>query len=107
MMEELLAIQKYNLKEILSYFQYPYSAEGMGLTDMTENFWKDLNADEVSFHEDYETILNMDGDHYSMEIYRDQIYRGEDYTLICVADNGESEELLVFKNSKEVLEGVI
>lgn len=100
-------------KEIFDYFGYTEDWKVIPLDDSTDYFWQ-LNEDsqgggDVLFSEDVEKLKDIEaGEYYSNEIYTQRflpkwIYRGADYTMICVDTHTDGNKFLqVFDNSKEV-----
>lgn len=100
-------------KEIFDYFGYTEDWKVIPLDDATEYFWQ-LQQDEdgggyVNFSETIEKLKDIyAGEYYQHEIYTQRflpkwVYRGEDYTMICVDTHVDGNKFLqVFDNTKEI-----
>lgn len=107
MFDEYLALQK----QIFEYFGYVEDWRAIPLEDARENFWQLYqNADgtgKVKFAETMEK-MESDGNYYCNEIYTQRfltkwVYRGEDYTMICVDTHTDGNKFLqIFDNTLEV-----
>jgi hypothetical protein len=107
MFDEYLALQK----QIFEYFGYVEDWRAIPLDDARENFWQLYqNADgsgKVKFAETMEK-MESDGDYYCNDIYTQRfltkwVYRGEDYTMICVDTHTDGNKFLqIFDNTLEV-----
>jgi len=94
-------------KEIYNYFGYKEDWVIIPLDDQTDCFWT-LNEGEgyVRFAETKEK-LNSNGNYYENEIYTQRflpkwVYRGKDFTMICVDTHTDGNKFLqVFDNKKE------
>lgn len=98
-------------KEICDYFGYKEDWVVIPLNDCTGYFWKIIGGGafggSVRFAEALEDISN-DETCYEDEIYTQRflprwVYRGEDYTMICVDTHVDGNKFLsIFSNKKEV-----
>ena len=97
-------------KEIYDYFGYKEDWVVIPIEDATDYFWHltgEGHGDEVWFGEDKEGALSP---MYSNEIYTQRflpkwVYRGKDYTMICVDTHTDGNKFLqIFDNSKEIRE---
>ena len=95
-------------KEIYEYFNYTEDWAVIPLEDSTKSVWK-IQGNSVDFADDITKLNDYDaGDYYSNEIYYQRfldkhIYRGKDYTMICVDTHTDGNKFLqVFDNDKEV-----
>jgi len=99
-------------KKIFEYFGYVEDWVCIPIDDSRSQYWslceeKD-GSGEVLFHEDKETVIDKDGDHYSNEIYTQRflpkwVYRGEEYTMIVVDTRTDGNKFLqIFDNAKEI-----
>lgn len=96
--------------EIFEYFGYREDWRRLPLDDCRDCYWE-VNDREVVFangNTPEEAIENVRrGDYYSNEIYTQRhlpkwVYRGKEYTLICVDTQTDGNKLLsVFSNAKE------
>lgn len=99
-------------QEIFDYFGYVEDWVVIPLTDRRNFFWQlDQNEDgtgEVNYHEDEEIAREQDGNHYCDDIYTQRflpkwVYRGADYTMICVDTHTDGNRFLaIFCNAKEL-----
>jgi hypothetical protein len=112
-------------KKVHDYFGYVEDWVAIPLDDGTNYFWKidenEHGGGSVRFAEDIETLQNSwmapwgnngdeveVGDYYENIIYTQRflpkwIYRGEDYTMICVDTRTDGNKFLqVFDNTKEI-----
>jgi hypothetical protein len=104
-------------KEIYEYFGYKEDWKIIPLTDSTNVFWCILNGEEnssVRFSESKYSLLSTDNSKiYEHEIYTQRflskyVYRGKDYTMICVDTNVDGNKFLqVFSNKNEIKESQI
>jgi len=90
-------------KEIYDYFGYKEDYVAIPIDDQRECFWiLDEDAGFVKFAKTKEKF-DTDGDYCQNEIYTQGVYRGEDFTMICVDTHTNGNKFLqVFSNSKEV-----
>lgn len=100
-------------KEVLEYFGYVADWVEIPLEDYREYVWQ-LDTDEKGYGEVLyaETEEDMNdreaGEYYSASIYTQRflnqwVYRGEDFTLICMDTHTDGNKFLgVFDNSKEI-----
>jgi len=95
-------------KEIYDYFGYKEDWVVIPIEDATDYYWYltgEGSGDEVWFGEDKESALSP---MYSNEIYTQRflpkwVYRGKDYTMICVDTHTDCNKFLqIFDNTKEV-----
>lgn len=97
-------------KEIFDYFGYVEDWVVIPMDDATDFFWHiDENNDDVQFAVNKENIFEgTDEDGFSNSIYRQRflkkhIYRGKDFTMICVNTNTDGNQFLqIFDNKKEI-----
>ena len=96
-------------KEIFEYFGYVEDWRRLPIDDAREYFWR-LNGTgpgEVGFADSEEELENEEGNYYVNEIYTQRflpkwVYRGKDYTMICVDTHSDGNQFLqIFDNSKE------
>ncbi len=97
---------------IFDYFGYKEDWVTIPLEDRTDMSWQIVNGEahggEVKFHETMEAVRDETGEHYCNEIYTQRflpkwVYRGEDYTMICVDTHTDGNKFLaIFDNSKEI-----
>lgn len=100
-------------KEIFDYFGYVEDWKSIPLDDATDYFWQ-LNeisdgSGSVRFSENAQTLKDEEaGDYYENEIYTQRflpkwVYRGKDYTMICVDTHCDGNKFLqIFDNTKEL-----
>ena len=101
-------------KEIYDYFGYKEDWVVIPIEDAREYYWV-LNQDkngsgEVRFADTKEDLTSDDGDGntYSNTIYTQRflkkwVYRGKDYTMICVDTHTDGNKFLqIFDNKKEI-----
>ena len=97
-------------KEIFDYFGYVEDWVVIPLDDATDFFWcLDKNEDNVLFALIKENVFEgTDEDVFSNEVYRQRflkkwVYRGKDYTMICVDTHTDGNKFFAFfSNNKEV-----
>lgn len=98
--------------ELFDYFGYKEDWRILPVDDSTKYYWR-LTASEssgdVQFADSIEQLEDEEaGDYYSNEIYTQRhlpkwVYRGADYTMICVDTRIDGNQLLqIFDNNKEV-----
>lgn len=106
----------FNLQSLIfEYFGYVEDWKAIPLDDSTEYFWRLKEYPDgsgcVYFHEEQDALSPknfLEGKYYSNSIYTQRhlpkwIYRGEDYTMVCVDTNIDDNKFLrVFANSKEI-----
>jgi hypothetical protein len=104
-----LALQK----ELFDYFGYVEDWRVIPIEDSRDEYWHLTDSETtgaVRFHEDKDTLLHSDGNYYENEIYTQRhlhkwVYRGKDYTMICVDTHTDGNQFLqIFSNDKEVTE---
>lgn len=99
-------------KEIFDYFGYAEDWVAIPIEDRREMYWnlkeKESGKGHVVFYEEPLTNeLIIDGAHYSNEIYTQRflskwVYRGEEYTMICVDTRTDGNKFLaIYDNNKE------
>lgn len=92
-------------KEIYEYFGYNEDWKVIPLEDGTDYIWM-VNDSQVAFAETMDDFSG--GNYYANEIYTQRflktwVYRGEDYTMICVDTRTDGNKFLqVFDNKKEI-----
>jgi hypothetical protein len=99
---------------IFDYFGYVEDYRILPLDDSREMFWRIDGTERegsVVFAETEEALEDDDaGNYYSNEIYTQRflpkwVYRGEEYTMICVDTRTDGNQYLqIFSNSKELTE---
>ena len=93
-------------KDIYDYFGYNEDWRVIPIDDARSYYWKATDTS-VKFAESIEQF-NSDGDYYQNEIYKQRflpkwIYRGNEYTMICVDTHTDGNQFLqIFDNSKEI-----
>ena len=109
-----LLIKYFDLqKEIFDYFGYVEDWKSIPLEDATEFYWQlNENSDgsgSVRFSENAQKLQDEEaGDYYENEIYTQRflpkwVYRGKDYTMICVDTHCDGNKFLqIFDNAKEL-----
>lgn len=112
-LEDYFALQK----KIYKYFGYIENWRVIPLDDSTDYYWRldgEGSGGEVVFAEGdtaEAALAKMDsdnGDYYSNSIYTQRflkkwVYRGEEYTMICVDTHTDGNVFLsVFDNNKEI-----
>lgn len=94
-------------KKVYEYFGYEEGWKVIPLDDCTKYFWFVSDCD-VEFADSLEELKNEEGNYYVNEIYTQRhlpkwVYRGDDYTMICVDTHTDGNKFLqVFDNSKEI-----
>ena len=89
-------------KKILAYFDYKASWHVFPLEDAREYYWCIVRGHEVYFADSEEELKEQVGCCYSNAILREQIFRKDDFTLICVDTQSDGNKFLqIFDNSKE------
>jgi hypothetical protein len=102
-------------KQIHEYFGYVEDWVTIPLDDATEMYWRIVNREAYGGFVQYAESVNQlptedndNGDYYENEIYTQRflpkwVYRGADYTMICVDTRTDGNRYLrIFDNSKEV-----
>ena len=97
--------------EIFEYFGYKEDWRVLPFNDAREYYWYLEGSEEdgeVLFAETPELLADEEGgQYYSNTIYRQRhlpkwVYRGEDYTMICVDTHTDGNQFLqIFSNDKE------
>jgi hypothetical protein len=100
-------------KEVFDYFGYIEDWRVLPLDDARKYYWHltdDERSGSVRFAETKERLEDEDaGEYYENEIYTQRhlpkwVYRGEEYTMICVDTHTDGNQFLqIFTNSKEGL----
>ena len=98
-------------QEIFDYFGYVEDWRVIPIEDATEMFWRldeESHGGTVRYAETTESLEDEEnGEYYENEIYTQRhlpkwVYRGEDYTMICVDTHTDGNQFLqIFDNSKE------
>ncbi len=108
LLDQYLKLQK----EVHDYFGYIEDWVAIPIDDRCDMYWTlsgESHGDSVRFASTID-ILNSDGDYYSNDMYTQRflpkwVYRGEDYTMICVDTHTDGNKFLqIFDNAKEVKE---
>lgn len=112
LLDQYLELQK----QIFEYFGYVEDWRAIPIDDAREYFWHltgEGSGDEVKFAKEEENLFDgTDTDGYSNEIYTQRflpkwVYRGKDYTMICVDTHTDGNKFLqIFDNTKERPESV-
>lgn len=96
-------------KQIHEYFGYKENWRVIPLDDSTKYVWRyDEGDNEVYFADSIKELETEKGNFYSNEIYtqrhlRKWVYRGADYTMMCVDTRTDGNKFLqIFDNKKEV-----
>ena len=93
-------------KQIYEYFGYEEEWVVIPLDDGTDYFWHE-DGNVVCFSDNEEELTIQTGNYYENEIYTQRflskwVYRGEEYTMICVDTQVDGNKFLqIFDNSKE------
>ena len=108
------ALEKYFelQKEIYTYFGYEEDWVVIPLEDARIYYWKIIDGEDgsVMFADSSELLGDDEGNYYLNEIYTQRflskgVYRGKDYTMICVDTHTDGNKFLqVFDNNKEVID---
>ena len=97
-------------EELFEYFGYKEDWTVIPIDDSTEYFWE-LEGEgpgNVYFAFTEEALVERDGTHYENEIYTQRflpkwVYRGKDYTMVCVDTHTDGNKFLqIFDNKKEI-----
>lgn len=105
LLKDYFALQQ----QIFDYFGYKQDWRCIPLDDATKYFWrlKGEGPGEVFFADTEAELVSEEGNCYSNEIYTQRflpkwIYRGAEYTMICVDTHTDGNHFLqVFANAKE------
>ncbi len=99
-------------KELFDYFGYVEDWRVLPIDDSTDYYWHltdDEQSGSVRFAETKEKLEDEEaGNYYENEIYTNRhlpkwVYRGADYTMICVDTHTDGNQLLqIFSNNLEV-----
>jgi len=97
-------------QKLFDYFGYIEDWVVIPVDDATEYYWR-LDSTEsdgnVCFADTELELINEDGNYYENEIYTQRhlskwVYRGEDYTMICVDTHTDGNKFLqIFSNNLE------
>jgi len=93
-------------KEIYDYFGYVEDWVVIPIDDARSYFWR-LTEHEVQFADTEKELEDCDGNYYINKIYTQRflpkwVYRGADYTMICVDTRTDGNKFLqIFNNSNE------
>lgn len=93
-------------KEIYEYFGYVEDWKVIPLDDGRDYYWY-VTDYEVHFADTEEELKEQGGNYYANEIYTQRflprwVYRGEDFTMICVDTHTDGNKFLqIFDNNKE------
>jgi len=105
LLKEYFEIQQ----KIYDYFGYVEDWVVIPIEDKTEYYWCVQGTDksgDVVYAKDVKDFAT--GDYYSNELYQQRflprcVYRGEDYTMICVDTHTDGNKFLqIFDNKKEI-----
>ena len=97
-------------EEIFKYFGYVEDWRVIPINDTRECYWKIVGTEQsscVRFADDIETLEDDHGNYYENTIYTQRflpkwVYRGEEYTMICVDTRTDGNKFLqIFSNDKE------
>lgn len=97
-------------QEVFDLFGYVEDWRVIPLDDARDYFWRvtgDGRGDCVQFADTAEELETESGNYYENEIYTQRhlpkwVYRGEQYTLVCVDTHTDGNQFLqIFDNSKE------
>lgn len=104
-------------QEIFNYFGYKQDWKVIPIDDAREYYWElcqnEDGGGEVFFSEEREDVVKKSGNYYGNEIYTQRflpkwVYRGKDYTMICVDTHTDGNKFLqIFDNNKEVTTVVV
>lgn len=104
-------LNKYNQvrQEIFDYFGYVEDWCVIPLDDSTEYYWylQGEGPGEVHFAKTAKELITQSGNYYVNIIYTQRflpkwVYRGKDYTMICVDTRTDGNKFLqIFDNAKE------
>ena len=106
---QLLKDYENTRQAVFDYFGYVEDWRVIPLDDSTEYFWS-LDGDgpgTVRFAETEQELSEEEGNYYEDEIYTQRhlpkwVYRGAEYTMVCVDTHMDGNVLLrIFDNSKE------
>jgi len=99
-------------EEIYDYFGYKEGWVVIPINNSTEYYWSIIGHEKcgsVRFSESETELLDeIEMDYYENEIYTlwhlpKWVYRGEDYTMICVDTHTDGNKFLqIFDNKKEI-----
>jgi len=112
---ELLDIYNQAESSLFDYFGYKEDWAKIPVDGATQWYWNltgESYGDEVRFGEK-DDVLNLTGEHFVNEVYTQRflpkwVYRGENYTMICVDTHTDGNKFLqIFANDKELKEGII
>lgn len=97
--------------KLFSYFGYTEDWRVLPVDDATEYYWKIIGSEQcgyVKFAKLKRQLTDEAGGYYRSEIYSERhltqwVYRGEDYTMICVDIRTDGNQLLqIFSNDLEL-----
>ncbi len=101
-------------KQIYDYFGYVEDWVVIPLEDSTDSYWyleqKEDGSGKIAYSDvPFEIEKVIEGDFYSGHIYTQRflpkwVYKGSDYTMVCVDTRTDSNKFLqVFDNKKELI----
>ena len=100
--------------KLFSYFSYRENWRVLPVDDATDYFWKIVGSERsgyVKFAKIKRQLEDGTNNYYRSEIYTEShlskwVYRGEDYTMICVDIRTDGNQLLqIFSNELELQNG--
>lgn len=98
-------------RQVFDYFGYKEDWVAIPLSDETDKAWfvdGEAHGDKVFYHEKFSMDDATGGNFYSGSIYTQRflpkwVYRGKDYTMVCVDTHTDGNKfLMVFDNAKEI-----
>lgn len=96
-------------QKLFEYFGYQEDWRVIPVDDSTKYFWKldgESTGGKVCFADTKEELESEGGNYYENEIYTQRhlpkwVYRGKDYTMICVDTRTDGNKFLqIFSNDK-------
>ena len=100
-------------QQIHDYFGYVEDWVKIPIDDCREYYWHlsgEGHGDHVSFAKDKASFKSQEGDFYQNDIYTQRflpkwVYRGHEYTMICVDTCTDGNKFLaIYDNKKELKE---
>ena len=111
-MMELLQSYTDCRQKIFDYFGYIEDWRVLPFNDAVDYYWHLTEGEDsggVRFADSKESLEDEEaGEYYENEIYTQRhlpkwVYRGEDYTMICIDTHTDGNQFLqIFKNDKEI-----
>jgi|SRR5581483_4296168 len=108
-LDDYLALQN----KIFKYFGYQEDWRVIPIDDRRQMYWSingplDSSQTEIIYHQDRDTVIAQDGNHYCDTLYTQRflpkwVYEGPDFTMVAVNTHVDGNQFLaIFDNAKRV-----